>query len=78
MGVIFKNGISYSGGGSNSGGTNNYTDLINKPRINNIVLAGNKTTTDLNIADGTTVYVNNENELAVGVITPAQINDLFN
>lgn len=77
MGVIYKNGISYSGGGTNSGGTSNYTELTNKPRINNVVLAGNKLTSDLNIADGTTVYVNNENELAVGVISNAQIAELF-
>lgn len=47
---------SYSGGtGSyswvtpSSGGTSDYTDLTNKPSINNVTLSGNKTTSDLGI-----------------------------
>lgn len=36
-----------SGGG---GGTSDYTDLTNKPSINNVTLSGNKTTSDLNIS----------------------------
>lgn len=35
------------GGG---GGTGNYNDLENKPSINGVTLAGNKTTADLNIS----------------------------
>jgi len=79
MGVILKNGISYSGGGGGSGGgTTNYPELTNKPRINNVVLAGNKSTADLKLADSATLYVNEENEIAVGVISPADIQNLFN
>lgn len=32
-----------------SGGTDNYNDLVNKPSINGVTLAGNKTSTDLGI-----------------------------
>lgn len=39
--------IGFSGGG---GGTSDYTDLENKPKINNVELNGNKTTQDLNIS----------------------------
>ena len=33
-----------------AGGTSDYTDLTNKPTINNVTLAGNKTTSDLSLA----------------------------
>ena len=39
--------ISSIGGGS--GGTTNYNNLSNKPKINNVELSGNKTTSDLGI-----------------------------
>ena len=42
--------ISSTGGGS--GGTSNYSDLSNKPKINNIELKGNKTTSDLGLFSG--------------------------
>ena len=35
--------------GKNGGGTTNYLDLINKPKINNVELTGNKTLEDLGI-----------------------------
>ena len=38
--------ISSTGG---SGGTSNYSDLSNKPKINNVELSGNKSTSDLGI-----------------------------
>lgn len=41
-------------GGGGTGGTMNYTDLINKPRINGVELVGNKTTNELGIKDGQT------------------------
>ena len=41
--------ISATGG---SGGTSNYTDLSNKPKINNVELSGNKTTSDLGLFSG--------------------------
>ena len=37
------------GNGGGSGSTTNYTDLENKPSINNVTLTGNKTTSDLGI-----------------------------
>lgn len=40
-------GIMRSGG---SGGTSDYSNLTNKPKINNVELEGNKTTSDLNIS----------------------------
>ena len=39
--------INSTGGGS--GGTSDYTELTNKPKINNVELSGNKTTSDLGI-----------------------------
>lgn len=36
-------------GGSGTGGTTNYNELTNKPQINNVELAGNKTLEDLGI-----------------------------
>ena len=48
--VIDEDGVlSSTGGGGGTGGTSNYTELINKPKINNIVLNGNKTLADLGI-----------------------------
>lgn len=41
-------------GGGGTGGTLNYTDLINKPRINGVELVGDKTTAELRIKDGQT------------------------
>ena len=38
-----------NGEGGGSGGSSNYNELSNKPRINNVVLSGNKTTSDLGI-----------------------------
>lgn len=49
--------ISATGG---SGGTSDYTDLTNKPSINNVILSGNKTTADLGIViPDLTDYVKN-------------------
>lgn len=36
--------------GQSSGGTSDYTDLTNKPSINNVTLTGNKTAADLGLA----------------------------
>ena len=77
MGVIYKNGISYGGGGSSSGGTSDYNELTNKPKINNVTLSGNKTTADLGLADASTIYVNDNDKLAVGIISNEQIQNLF-
>ena len=48
LGLINKN----SGGG---GGTTNYNDLSNKPQIGGVTLTGNKSASDLGLADNTTV-----------------------
>ena len=46
----FSNGTGLIGNLGNSGsGTNNYNDLVNKPSINGITLAGNKSLSDLGI-----------------------------
>lgn len=51
-GTLILNGISYSGGSSGgSGGTSDYSELTNKPQINNVELSGNKTLEDLNIQE---------------------------
>lgn len=58
-------GISQSGttltiSSTASGGTTDYTDLSNKPKINNVELTGNKTTSDLGIViPDLTDYVKN-------------------
>lgn len=39
----------FAGGGTSSGGTTNYNDLTNKPKINNVELSGNKTLDDLGV-----------------------------
>ena len=40
---------SISDGVGGSGGTSDYSDMTNKPKINNVELSGNKTTNDLGI-----------------------------
>lgn len=35
----------------NTGGTNNYKYLINQPKINDVTLIGNKTSSDLKLQD---------------------------
>lgn len=39
------------GTGGGSGGTDNYEDLTNKPKINGVTLIGNKTSEELNIKE---------------------------
>ena len=46
--IIALAALGKNGGGS-TGGTTNYLDLINKPKINNVELTGNKTLEDLGI-----------------------------
>lgn len=47
MGTLIKNGVAYGGGSS---GTSDYTDLSNKPSIENVTLSGNKSASDLGLA----------------------------
>lgn len=55
--IIALAALGKNGGGS-TGGTTNYLELANKPKINNVELTGNKTLEDLgiNIPDGNAVY----------------------
>lgn len=71
-----------------SGGTSDYTDLSNKPKINNVELSGNKTTSDLGIVipdvsgfitkdvDNLTYYTKTSNLATVA--TTGSYNDLLN
>ena len=50
----------HSGGGS--GGTSDYGDLTNKPKIENVTLTGNKTASDLGLlkdveVEGSTILI---------------------
>ena len=50
MGRLFNNNLFLQeGNGGGAGGTTNYNDLTNKPKVNGIVLSGNKTSADLGI-----------------------------
>lgn len=40
------------GSGGGSGGTDDYSDLMNKPQINGVTLVGNKSSTDLGLLSG--------------------------
>lgn len=78
--------ISATGGGS--GGTSNYADLSNKPKINNVELSGNKTTSDLGIVipDVSNFITKDVNDLTYytktsslsAVATSGNYNDLSN
>lgn len=52
-------------GADGKDGTTNYNDLNNKPSIENVTLAGNKTLADLGIASATDLSQTNENLSAV-------------
>lgn len=56
--IELKEKIDSGGGG---GGTKNYNDLTNKPQINNVELAGNKSSEDLNIKGGVVATYSDEN-----------------
>lgn len=50
--AILHNKIGSGGGGD--GGTTNYNDLNNKPKINGVEVSGDKTSADYKISSGTT------------------------
>lgn len=54
MGTILKNGINYSGTSGGSG-VSSYTELTEKPKIEGVVLSGNKTASDLGLAKASDV-----------------------
>lgn len=68
--ITEDNVISATGGGG--GGTDDYANLTNKPRINNVILSGNKTTADLGLPTKTSNIINDS-----GFITSA-VNNLTN
>ena len=73
MGSIIKNGINYSGSGSGGSGVSSYTELTDKPSINNVTLTGNKTTADLGIvSDGYSPSDTAETTIADGDYFPFQ------
>ena len=76
MGVIYLHGIAY---GKGENGTDDYNKLSNKPRINDTTLTGNKRTSDLNLVDGTSIYVDSNEKLAIAEveIPISSIDDLF-
>ena len=81
MGKIYLNGIAYPSGGG-GGGTSDYNELTNKPSINGVILAGNKTAADLGItaaslADGSTIITDENGKLTIGEISTADIDSLF-
>lgn len=59
--IIALAALGKNGGGS-TGGTTNYLELANKPKINNVELTGNKTLEDLgiNIPDLENYYTKEE------------------
>lgn len=73
---------------STGGGTSDYSDLSNKPSINNVTLSGNKTTSDLgiNIPDVSNFITKDVNDLTyytktsslANVATSGSYNDLSN
>lgn len=60
-------------GGGGTGGTTNYNQLSNKPKINNVELVGNKTATDLKLFDGN--YNNLSNKPSIPTKTSQLTND---
>ena len=77
MGVIYKNGISY-GGGTSGEGASDYTELTSKPSLNGITLAEGQSVEDLGLVNDTTTYMEADGSIAVGIISAAQIQALFN
>ena len=71
---LYLNEIAENGGGS--GGTSNYNQLSNKPKINNVELSGNKTLAELGIIDNTVSNLLNY-YLKSETYTQAEVNALI-
>ena len=71
----YNNLPAISGGGS--GGTTDYTNLINKPQIDGVILVGNKTAADLGFADVATSgdYNDLSNLPTLGTMAAESVND---
>lgn len=63
------------GGG---GGVSDYTELENKPSINNVELDGNKTSSDLGLAPASHTHTSSDVSGLAGVATSGSYNDLSN
>lgn len=62
-----------------SSGSDDYTDLTNKPSINNVTLSGNKTTADLGIVIPTkTSDLTNDSGFITSADVPTKVSDLTN
>lgn len=72
-GVISYKMATFTNGGG-SGGTSDYTDLTNKPKINNVELSGNKSLSDL----GITNFSGDYNDLSNKPTIPTKTSDLTN
>lgn len=76
--TVDADGTIHSNGGS--GGTSNYNDLTNKPKINGVELVGDVSTDDLNINLGASDYVDLTNKPSIngvelsGNLTDADLN----
>ena len=55
----------YNPGGGGGGGTSNYSDLTNKPKINNVTLQGNKSLSDIGATSADEVYKKSEVDTAL-------------
>ncbi len=49
--ITIEDNVISSTGGSDTGGTTDYTEVTNKPKINGVTLSGNKTLSELNIQE---------------------------
>lgn len=68
--------------GKGGSGTKDYNALENKPQINGVMLAGNKSVVDLNMVDGDSVVVNSEGFIEAAEqtrpITKLEVKNLWN
>lgn len=67
--------FSIEGGG---GGVSDYTELENKPSINNVELDGNKTSSDLGLAPASHTHTSSDVSGLAGIATSGSYNDLSN
>ena len=53
--VVYIGAAKPEEGGGGGGGSSDYSDLSNKPKINNVTLSGNKTGADLHLQSATSI-----------------------